>query len=205
VLIMSGETLSQHSLSTRKKGFINKNGVEVIAPQYYEVSDFSEGLAAVAKKANSPYGYIDTKGNVVLAPLYDEALPFSEGLAAVKRQGQWSFITRTGTVRLKTTCSTVGSFHNGLAACSSEDARIGFINRQGKLVIPQRYSYSPSQPCLFSNGLAAVVTPQGAGYINTTGRTLVQPVYESAQPFYDGLAAVKFKGKWGYLKQPAAK
>ncbi len=38
-----------------------------------------------------------------------------------------------------------------------------------------------------------------AGFVDTRGRFAVEPVYEDAHPFSDGLAAVKREGTWGYV------
>jgi hypothetical protein len=37
------------------------------------------------------------------------------------------------------------------------------------------------------------------GYIDTTGRLVVQPLYDRADSFSEGLAAVAVDGKWGYI------
>ena len=37
------------------------------------------------------------------------------------------------------------------------------------------------------------------GYINSTGKFVLEPQYEDALPFSDFLAPVKVEGKWGYI------
>ena len=39
----------------------------------------------------------------------------------------------------------------------------------------------------------------GYGYVNRTGKFVLEPQFESALPFSDFLAAVKKEGKWGYI------
>lgn len=54
---------------------------EVVAPQYEDAGQFSEGLAAVKK--GGKWGYIDEEGNVVIPFQYDYAWGFNEGYAIV--------------------------------------------------------------------------------------------------------------------------
>lgn len=49
------------------------------------------------------------------------------------------------------------------------------------------------------SGLFPIPAPgQKWGYIDRTGKIAIQPQFEAAQPFSEGLAAVK-SGKWGYI------
>lgn len=56
---------------------------EVIAPQYEDAGQFSDGLAAVKK--NGKWGYIDEEGKVVIPFQYELAYDFNEGLAIVAK------------------------------------------------------------------------------------------------------------------------
>ncbi|WP_161768763.1 WG repeat-containing protein, partial [Picosynechococcus sp. NKBG042902] len=60
-------------------GYINKEGMIVINPQFDQIRPFSEGLAAV--RVGDRWGYIDKEGTMVINPQFDSAEPFSEGLA----------------------------------------------------------------------------------------------------------------------------
>lgn len=80
-----------------KWGFIDKNGKEVIAPQYDGtnghlggVYGFSQGLAGMKK--GDKWGYITKTGKVAVPFVYDEIRPFSEGVAGVLKGGKWGFI-----------------------------------------------------------------------------------------------------------------
>jgi hypothetical protein len=67
-----------------KYGFIDKNEKLVIPFEYYEVDDFSEGLAPVMVKlwqGDYKYGFIDKKGIMVISPKFEKAFKFSNGLA----------------------------------------------------------------------------------------------------------------------------
>jgi hypothetical protein len=51
----------------------------------------------------------------------------------------------------------------------------------------------------FSEGLAAVATEKGSGFIDTRGAFVIEPRFESAQSFSQGLAAVSVGGKVGFV------
>jgi len=84
-------------------GFIDNTGKMVIRPQFSEVGDFAEGLAA--------------------EPQFNDAGDFSQGLAPVSIGGQWGFIDKTGTLVIKPQFDDAADFCEGLAAvCVSEIA-----------------------------------------------------------------------------------
>jgi hypothetical protein len=79
----------------------------------------------------------------------------------------------------------------------SETRRYLFINKAGEIVVnASRYQTVGS----FSEGLAAVFDPhKGWGFIDKTGAVAIQPRFESALNFSDGLAPVVLAGKWGFI------
>ena len=55
-----------------ERGFIDKAGNLVIAPQYEQASEFSEGISAV--ELNYKWGFINPKGKYVVIPEYDDVI-----------------------------------------------------------------------------------------------------------------------------------
>ena len=72
----------------------------VIPPQFYHLSSFSDGLAAVQVDGeNGKWGYIDKTGKMVITPQFNDADDFKRGLAAVRvggKDGKWGYIDKTG-------------------------------------------------------------------------------------------------------------
>ena len=64
-----------------KYGYIDRTGKVVIEPQFEEVKEFSEGMAAVRIK--DKWGYIDSTGKIAVEPKFKVVREFSEGLATV--------------------------------------------------------------------------------------------------------------------------
>ncbi len=206
-------------------GFINKSGKYVIEPQYFgEVREagFKDGRALVRLEAlhvkdgsfgtGRQNGYLDTSGNLAIPAEYDLASPFSDGLAKVWRDEKALFIDTSGEVVIDVTRYTyTGHFSEGLASVAEVVGRggkqvkkIGFINREGKVVIPPAYDRVGE----FSEGLCPVAVgwnhptfvPKGQeyvpakwGYIDKKGRVIIELKYWWAHPFREGLATVKLE------------
>ncbi|MBL0161172.1 MAG: WG repeat-containing protein [Bryobacterales bacterium] len=85
-----------------KKGYIDKAGKVVIAPQFTYAYPFSEGLAAATKSASGDdgWGHIDTTGRWVVEPRFQWASSFSSGLAPVNRSRDCGYVDLRGTLVL---------------------------------------------------------------------------------------------------------
>jgi hypothetical protein len=153
-----------------KEGYIDITGRVVIAPQFDKATGFSEGRAAV--RVGDKWGYIDGAGKMVIAPQFRQAAPFSEGLAAVT------------------------PYHDYLC---------GFIDENGNYVIPAKvHRFCQS----FSEGLAAVggdaydsdtETPSLVGYIDRTGKWVIQPEFYTTGLFHEGFALVSDGRARGFI------
>ncbi len=80
------------------------------------------------------------------------------------------------------------------------DGKLGFINRQGEMVIPAQFVDWPNSE--FSEGLAPVSAGIGEkfGYIDMAGTMVIEPQFAIADPFSGGLAAVVGdNGLWGFI------
>ncbi|MFA6212781.1 MAG: WG repeat-containing protein [Candidatus Obscuribacterales bacterium] len=71
-----------------EKAVIDTSGTTVVGPQYKEISQFHDGIAAVNQwqhsSSNALWGYINKKGEQILPLQYFEATTFSSGLARVR-------------------------------------------------------------------------------------------------------------------------
>lgn len=157
-------------------GFMNRSGDLAVDAPHYQLGQFSEGLAWFKDLVKTEsggitvkMGYINRAGKVVIPPVYNRAYDFSDGLAKVS--GDKTF----------------------------------YIDHNGKTVIPTVSGLQNSES--FSEGLAAVTarTTSGGksvirtGYIDTKGKWAINPVYDYAGTFSDGVATATLNGKSGLI------
>ena len=112
-------------IKKRRYGFIDKAGRIVCQPDFLEVQDFSEGMAAVKVEDNGGrWGFIDTSGRMVIPPKFsNEPYPFRDGKASVeKRDGSVVMIDKTGSV-VGPVFKDIRNFYLGYAYAQFEGKR----------------------------------------------------------------------------------
>lgn len=190
----------------RAAGYIDASGGIVIEPRFRRAGKFSEGLAYV--EAEGLAGFINRRGEIVIKLKADGAPEFHDGLAAVKVDQGWGFIDRSGKLVTKESYVRVERFSEGLAAVAVGDARsarYGFINKEGRMVIPARFDPGRERHGFvaylsrFSEGLASVKVDDLYGYIDKQGNFVIPPRFPSPADFSEGLACVAAEGGAGYV------
>lgn len=115
-----------------------ENGID---PQYTYASDFSDGVALVAKEGsymNSKKGYINDKGVWIIEPKYIIAGDFSEGLARVSIEYKWGYINLKDEVVIKPQFQLAYEFENGYAQ-AQKGGKWGIIDKTGEFVVTPAY------------------------------------------------------------------
>jgi hypothetical protein len=186
-----------------KWGYIDKTGKLAVPLKFAHAEDFSEGLAAVTDGDRG--GFIDHTGKILFEVPLDVTLGFHEGVVGVLLRGTLAYFDRAGK---KIPVSTEygpksNSFSEGLVPIEIKD-KWGFVDRTGKLAIAATFEDAEN----FSEGLAPVKVkgetawcPADAsgnragatmmyGYIDKAGKLFIPAVFNSAEPFSEGVAAV---------------
>jgi hypothetical protein len=137
--------LAKIKIDSSDFGYIDRHGKIVIPPQFVNANDFSEGLAAVQVDTTVGYSYINTTGKVVIPSQFSDASEFKNGRAHVRMAaGASSYHTIDRTGKLSAPISPTANskdrnkFSNGLALIEIGD-RLGYKDKNGKIVIPARY------------------------------------------------------------------
>ena len=158
-----------------------------------------EGLSKVWKGDTTKY--FDKDGNLLLTLEgmgYDN---FDQGIALVRKDNKAVYINKKGeaVIQPEKPDLTYFEFSNGLAqvTISGRNHKSGFINKDGKIVIPIIYSDVNN----FKEGLAAYRNSNNYGFINKSGETVIEPQFEYVDysGFKNGLCKVKKNGQWGYI------
>ncbi len=194
------------AVSKDKTGYIDTKGQVIIPHRFEEGHEFFEGLAAVL--VDGKWGYINVAGKIIIKPAFWQAGNFSDGLAWIQVRRKYGYVNKQGKLVVKPKYDKAGPFSEGFAV-----VRIGrhrrdktfFIDKAGKPAItPDVYGIDISG---FSEGLVFAYTRNSCTpvYLNKEGKIAIRLekdkdgfVIEGA-PFFEGLAAVGVKGKWGYI------
>lgn len=205
-------------------GFINRQGKEVIAPQFWLANSFQEGLAGVMTQGGIDWVYIDQTGQIVIDRLTDEkpyiyaAQPFKNGIACVEaakdrtafkrtkgfsnersgQKGMWGFVDRTGEV-IALEFDWATSFVDSLAVVL-KDGKFGYVKPDGSWAIEPKFDRANS----FSEGLACVQIKEKYGYVNQLGDMVIPLQYDLAGNFSEGLARVRVDGEYGFIDDAGA-
>ena len=202
------------------------------------------------------YGFMDESGKVMIEPQFDDApLNFYDKICWVKINEHYFFIDRDGaiTAQLPNTVKYLQQKENGLFIFSTtsvndyyvyvssgklEKIKMGVLDRNAKIVIPDVYSYIRSFSELgttvvrkadgnwcfadcngnivenicyndtdhYSNGLCAVEQDGKWGYVDETGKMVINPIYDYAEPYAEnGIAAVEKDGEQMFVDKKGNK
>jgi hypothetical protein len=149
-----------------KVGYVNKNGVEVIKPQYTDGLTYNEGYTAV--KMEGKWKYLDSTGKAITEAVFDDALNFNGGLAAVSKDNLFGYINKTGQIVIPFQFANANSFSEGLASASDAKGLWGYIDNKGSWVIKPMYNFANA----FANGEGRVMKGDKILYIDKQNKTL---------------------------------
>lgn len=187
-------------------GFIDKTGGFISTKRYDQVESFSDGLAAVAEGRwnEAKYGFINRTGELAIplqfVPRQDQLETmslsrFTEGLAPIMFGNLYGYIDHKGETVIRPIFRDAGQFSEGLASVTATDGRRGYIDKQGLFVI----RLASGRGGQFKEGLATFAVEIGGrtkmGYIDRTGKIIMEPKFDVAFDFIDGIAEVYFSQK----------
>jgi hypothetical protein len=135
--------------------------------------------------------YISKQGKVVIPIVYKAPLLFNEGLAYINIGGEpdefgdvvggkWGFIDTQGNVVIEPRFDLATMFFEGMA-----------IFNVGGVWETEHSSQLGRNISIFRGGKL--------GFMDTAGKTVIEPQFDGALRFSEGLAAVRLGGKWGYI------
>ncbi|ELS31409.1 MULTISPECIES: WG repeat-containing protein [Pseudanabaena] len=171
-----------YQLRAGKYGFINKNGEVVISPQFDIARSFDNGTAI--------FGMIKS---------YYNLSKNKEGMIDLFRNTEYGLVNKNGKIIVKPSFNDIGFFNNGQAQFCKAPHTYGFIDCNGKILIQIDNCRELDG---FSEGLAAFHSLDNDrwGYIDVTGKVIIEPMFNEAEYFKNGYAKVKvrnwFVSKW---------
>jgi len=165
--------------------------------------DYEEQLAVVY--LDSLCGLCDGSGKEIFAPMYDKISNFNEGMAIVTIGDKQGIINAKGKVVYKPWRYKIYSYVNGYAILEGELESRGkkiktydFIDKKGKQINEMRLDDAWS---FQENGLACVQYRGGFGFINTSGKMVIEAIYDKQAFFKNGKAKVVKEGVEGTIDE----
>lgn len=178
--------------------FIKKDGsVAFISPySYWEIGDFINGRARV--NIDEEVCFIDKEGKIVIKTGFPYGWTFSEGLGHIWTGDSTHYIDTTGNIIIAISGMGNGDFSEGLAHIAHDVDY--YIDKKGERVVTS--SVGNFVHFDFSDGFAQVYDPEsGHGFIDGSGKVVIQTKYYLANNFKEGLCAVveNRNSKWGFI------
>ncbi len=183
----------------KKVGYVNTKGQwQIELPYKYFISPFSEQLASFTDSDTKLNGFFDTNGEIVIPAKFESTGNFSDGLARVKTGTSYFFIDSKGNKPFDQKFENAGNFSNGLCAVQ-KNGNWGFINKKGELAIDYK-DVLGVRAC--SEERIAFKDKNGKiGYMNTTGKVVIEPQFDNGLSFKNGFAVIEQNGKMGFIDE----
>ena len=162
-------------------------------------------IELIPYKSGEKWGYIDKEGKILINPQFEEATVFIDGIALVRSaDNKYGYIGEDGKYIVNPTYKYALPFSEGLACVVPENGKPQFIDKKNNV----KFTVNTGEACgSFNDVLAPVKVEDKYGYINKEGKMIINPQFDKALPFNEGLAAVatinKDKGEvlYGFINK----
>lgn len=219
-----------------KYGFINEAGEYIIQPKYISATIFSEGICFVVEEDSPPIA-LSEDGKEIFRLFDVESIGiFKEGLAPFtsfdeKGESLCGFINKSGEKIIPAQFNSVTFFSDGYCSVGNKDAKWGYIDESGNVIINYQYDgafsfnsnrakvkfgekwgminkdgeyiINPQFDELVIDGNKVIIkVDEKYGWADNEGKIIINPKFDEVKPFYDNaLAPVDIGGKWGYIDE----
>jgi hypothetical protein len=184
---------------------IDHEGNQLFSPLNFNyINDYSEGFYTVFLKYEGKprWAFMNDEGNIAM-PDCNVIRNFSNGRAMLihildtsNQLSMYGFIDKKGNEVIPSIYLDALNFSEGKAWVMNRNVR-GFIDTSGKFLFKfndETFGYN------FSEGFAAVVNENSLfGYVDSTGKVVIDYKFDDAAEFQEGLARVNVLGLWGYV------
>ncbi len=173
------------------------SGFRLIETIGFGLQGYYDGMVPV--RVDDKWGFLDTKGKMAIKLMYNKVTIFDNGFAVAKSGNNFLVINKKGEeVSVEDPkVYVVKHFSEGLAPFNDKEKKNGFINTDGKVIIPAQFM----SVGYFVDGLAwAKTMDKKIGFINKKGEWVIEPRFDAAKRFdpVSGLARIKLNDKWSY-------
>jgi len=191
-----------------KYGAIDASGRLVVPSEYEWIDEFSEGRATAFDRDGSRV--IDESGRVLTKKAYAFVGKYHEGRALFSElRGDtylYGYLDRDGNEAIPAAFREAGDFADGKAVVKIAENEFALIGPAGE----RKATYPFAFVGVPGDGLLSFRKAEDGkyGYIDESGRTVIEPKYTEANPFREGRAVVNvgenFKNEYGLIDRTGA-
>ncbi len=192
------------ALCTSEKGqrVISDSGVvqAIVTEPVLSARAVFEGILPV-RGEDGMWRYLDCNENKYLSGEYDDASSYVNGISAVRKGSGWSLINTDGDKITETGFEDIKLYGNGDYVykdrmIASVGGRYGLYDGKGEEVT----ALNAVDADIYLDDYIAYQDESGKwGFMDSEGKVVIEPQYEGARSFSNGLAAVLADGYWGYI------
>lgn len=157
-----------------------------------------QDFSLIPVKSADKWGYVDAKGKYVINPQFNNADWFYDGLAKVEStDGKIGYIDKSGKYKIAAAFKSGTAFCEDFAFVVSEGGHPTCIDKKGNIKFVLKEA---ERVYAFTEGLALFSNKDDKyGFVDKTGKVIVNPQFDDAVSFFEGFAAVKQDDKWGFI------
>ncbi|GAA0719572.1 hypothetical protein GCM10008905_07800 [Clostridium malenominatum] len=172
-------------------GIINKQGREVVPFKYDSISEFSEGRAVVIDKEG--FKVIDERGTVITNKAYNYIGSYSDGRAVFANANEggnyiYGYLDLEGKEVIGAKYEEARDFKEGKAIVKIKEGQYALVDRNGNVINTYNHAFVGNLGdglLPFQNEIAGKY-----GYIDISGKVVLEPRFSLALPFYRDRAIV---------------
>lgn len=198
-----------------KYGLVDKRSNDILPPIFSRLDCIENELYKF--KINDLYGLVNSKGNIILPNRYNGIGKFEDNLACVlvnvpsdnryEKKKLYGYVDSLGNEILPPSYEFIGKRNNKYAVVMRNNLWGLFSIENHKLnIIPNAAFLGPCMDNLCKINVGGVYDKNNKkttgghwGYISVAGQIVIEPTYDQAYGFSEGMAAVKLNGKWGFI------
>lgn len=151
------------------------------------------------RSGNGNLGLIDSLGNIVLPQQYDLIQPSGHQFIT-SQDDRMELLSHDLQVQFSSQEHKIwpSQYHDQCIDVMCGDA-YGLMDSTGKFIVPCRYDRIVM--AYFPNGLARVEKNNLVGFVDRSGKLVIDCSFQNAGYFSDGLCNVRHDEKWGYINE----
>ena len=182
---------------SEKIGLVDTAGNVLLPLEYEYIQDDprADGLRVV-RKDRMHSGILNRNYEWVVPCIYED-IRIREGYFLFLHHGKYGLMDTTGGVTVPPVYEMINVLKNSRALVRV-DTLYGMINMQGEVVIPIKFQHLNG---VFQNGLCPFAINNKWGYIDTTGKIIIEAMFDQVHGFEKEITAVKKGDLWGFINQ----